>query len=303
VAQVLAATGLDDPVRGGGGYTRAVHTQLVASVDAAMRRPGAEGAIARALSFLEVGQQLRFNDMRADMARGLARPWLDHSSTAPESVRVAVCDFLLRHLKDPRTNPGNWQAVGEETTSLVRRWLVRLSLDMFFGLIAQFALDEHWHWRAAFWKACMERCNSVGVPFDAWVALGSRMRDMARGSRELRGTYGRVSGAGVQGNHAVLLMRVGQVIFCDWSHNGSLRAWPSNWPSAPRLGEPAYERPELTVQCLPFPPCQIYGSRGEATGKGLAHFSSDRNYWQGSAATLLALRTGVRLTARDWQPR
>jgi hypothetical protein len=237
------------------------------------------------------------------MARGLTKPWLDQGVPPSEAVRGAACEFLVQHLKDPRTNPGNWQAVGEETTSLVRRWLVRASLDMFFGLIAQFALDQHWHWRAAFWKACMDRCNKIGVPFDAWVALGPRVHDMARASRDLRGAYGRLAGAGVQGNHSVLLMRVGPVTLCDWSHNGSLRAWPNDWRDAPRLYRSGYDRSELTGKCLPFPANAAYGSRGEASGRGLSHFNSDRNYWQGSAAELLAHRAGIRLTARDWQPR
>jgi hypothetical protein len=303
VSQVLAATGLNDPVRGGGGFTRTVQGQLVLAADNAIRSRWSEQAVGRAMSFLESDRTLRFPDLRGEMARGLTKPWRDQSAVAPEPAREAICDFLLRHLKDPRTNPGNWQIVGEETTSLVRRWLVRASLDMFFGLIAQFALDERWHWRAAFWKACMDRCNSAGVPFDAWVALGPRIQQMARASTELRGAYGRISGAGVQGNHAVLLMRVGPLTLCDWSHNGSLRAWPNEWRTAPRLYKSEYERPELTVQCLPFPANPICASGGEATGKGLPHIGSDRGYWQGSAAEFLAARTGVRLTARDWQPR
>jgi hypothetical protein len=303
VTQVMAAIGLNDPVRGGGGYARAVQAALVSAADAAMRSRWAEQATGRAMAFLAPDDRLRFPDKRGQMARGLTNPWQDGGAVPFDSARSLVCDFLVRHLRDPRTNPGNWQTAGEETTSLVRQWLVRASLDMFFGLIAQFALDTHWQWRAAFWKACMDRCNRTGVPFDAWVALGPTVRGMARASSELRGAYGKLSGSGVQGNHSVLLMRVGPVTLCDWSHNGALRAWPNEWKDAPRLYRSDYERSELTGQCLDFPPNRIYGSRGEATGKGLPHFGSERGYWQGSAAELLARRAGVQLTAADWQPR
>lgn len=302
VSQVLAATGLDDPVRGGGGFTRTVQEQLVLASDSAIRSRWAEQAVARAMSFLETERRLRFPDLRGEMARGLTKPWRDQNSGVSAPTFAPICNFLVQHLKDPRTNPGNWQAVGEETTGLVRRWLARTSLEMFFGLIGQFALDQHWHWRAAFWKACMDRCNNVGVSFDAWVALGPSIENTARASSELQGTYGRIS-SGVQGNHAVLLMRVGPITVCDWSHNGALRAWPSNWKQAPLLYKSEYSRPELTAPCLPFPSNPMYGSRGEASGKGLPHIGSDRSYWQGSAAELLATRTGVRLTAGDWRPR
>jgi hypothetical protein len=303
VPEVLAETGLDDPVRGGGSYARVVHRRVVEAVGVALPGRWAEQALGRALSFLAPGDELRFPDQRGDIARGLTKPWWDHGASPPEPARDATRDFLVRHLKDPRTNPGNWQSAGDEATGLVRQWLVRASLDMFFGLIAQFALDAHWHWRAAFWKACMDRCNQTGVPFDAWVALGPHVRAMARTSKDLRGAYARLGGAGVQGNHSVLLMRVGPVTLCDWSHNGSLRAWPNDWKTVPQLYKQEYERSELISRCLGFPSNPIFGSRGEASGKGLPHISSDRNYWQGSAAAFLASRAGIRLTARDWQPR
>ena len=187
VSKVLAATGLDDPVRGGGGYSRAVQGQVVSAANIVMRSRSAEQALTRASLFLAPDKRLRFPEQRGDLARGLTKPWLDRGAVPIEAAKSAVCDFLVYHLKDPRTNPGNWQSAGDEATSLVRQWLVRASLDMFFGLIAQFALDEHWQWRAAFWKACMDCCNRTGVPFDAWVALGPRVRDMARASTELRG--------------------------------------------------------------------------------------------------------------------
>ena len=303
VSEALTATGLDDPIRGGGGYAKAVQMRVQTAVETALRSRWADQALERALLFLEPGDGLRFPYLRTAMARDLTSPWRDQGLQPPESARAVVCDFLVKHLKDPRTNAGNWQAVGGETTSLVRRWLVRASLDMFFGLISQFALDEHWQWRAAFWKACMDRCNERGVPFDAWVALGPRVREFARASRELHGAFGRIAGAGVQGNHSVLLMRVGPVTLCDWSHNGALRAWPNDWRNVPQLYKTEYARSELTGKCLDFPPNPAYGSKGEATGKGLTHYGSDRNYWQSSAAELLARRTGVRLTVADWRPR
>jgi hypothetical protein len=303
VPQVLATTGLNDPVRGGGGYSRAVQVEVVSAADEAMRGRWAEQALARASVFLAPDNRLRFPDQRGDLARGLTKPWWDRRAVPFEPAKAVICDFLVRHLKDPRTNPGNWQAAGEDATNLVRRWMASASLDMFFGLIAQHAKDQHWPWRAAFWKACMDRCNERGLPFDAWVALGSQVRNVARASSDLRDAYGTITGQGVQPSHAVLLMRVGPITLCDWSHDGTLRAWPNDWQSAPRLYRREYERSELTSKCLDFPPNRTYGSRGEAYGKGLRHDSSNRGYWQGSAAELLARRAGVHLTAADWQPR
>ena len=302
VSKVLSETGLNDPVRGSGGYTRAVQGAVITGANSAMRSLWAEQALARTLTFVAPDNKLRFPDKRGELARGLTSPWRDRGAAPIEQAKSLICDFLVHHLKDPRTHPGNWQSAGEETTSLVRQWLVRASLDMFFVLIAQFALDTHWQWRAAFWKACMDRCSQSGVPFDAWVALGPQVAGMARGSTELRGAYGQVTGAGVQGNHSVLLMRVGPVTLCDWSHNGSLRAWPNEWKDAPRLYQSDYQRSELTRECLDFPPNRISGVGSGSNGKGLRHSGSEKGHWQDRAAELLSRRAGVRLTSADWQP-
>ena len=301
VPQALAATGLDDPVRGGGGYAKAVQVRVQAAMEPALRSRWADQALERALSFLETSNGLRFPDLRGAMARDLTSPWRDQGLQPPDSTRGVVCDFLVKHLKDPRTNAGNWQAAGEKTTDLLRGWLARASLDLFFGLIAEFALDDHWRWRKAFWKACMERCGERGIAFEAWVALGSRVHDKARASRDLQGAFGHIGG-GAGAEQSVLLMRIGPVTLCDWSHNGALRAWPTEWRNTPKLYLPHYRRLEIMNKCLDFPPNPTYRSNGEATGKGLSHFGSQASRWQGSAAELLARRAGVHLTDKDWRP-
>ena len=50
----------------------------------------------------------------------------------------------------------------------MRRWLARASLDVFFKLIEEHALEAHWRYRQAFWLAYLQK----GIISDAW--LGSR---------------------------------------------------------------------------------------------------------------------------------
>ena len=178
----------------------------------------------------------------------------------------------------------------------MRRWLARASLKAFFELIADHALDAHWKYREAFWSACLNR----GGIDDAWLALGSRVHADASAVRELDGAYARLDGAGDQ---SILLLKVKNTVFCEWSHNGKLRAWPDDWKSAPRLNQRSYSRKDVTQSGLPFPRNLQFGSNGSADGAGLSHFGSDRSYWQGSAAELLARRAGINLAPSDWMPR
>ena len=181
----------------------------------------------------------------------------------------------------------------------MRRWLTRASLSAFFELISDHAYDAHWRYREAFWSACLDKDETA----DAWLALGSKIHASARAVRELNSSYGRLEGAGVSGDQAVLLLKIKNLIFCEWSHNGKLRAWSGEWKNAPPLGLPSYTRADITGNGLPFPPNPKFGSKGAIDGTGLSHIGSDRSYWQGSAAELLARRARISLTQADWLPR
>lgn len=299
VTAILQEAGLDDPVQTGGGYARAVQGEVLAQFVTTLPKGREDEILARCLAFLAPGGRLRFEEPGAQgaVARGLLAPWLRGGSSPLDATRAEVQAFLLRALGDPRLRTQHWKYAGEEATALMRRWLARASLKLFFDLIDDYALDKHWRYREAFWSACLKK----GLIEDAWLVLGKNVYASARALKDLNGAYARLKGAAA--NQSVLLMRIGDVIFCEWSHNGALRAWPSDWKNAPGFGADSYIRSELTGKGLPFPPNARFGSRGAPDGNGLSHDSSERSYWQGSAAELIARRTGVHLSPTDWMPR
>lgn len=109
-------------------------------------------------------------------------------------------------------------------------------------------LDHQWRYGEHFWKACLDR----GVISDVWLALADEVSSAARTIRDLRCAYGTLSG-GVDSRHAVILMRVGPLVLCEWSHNGKLRAWPTDWRHEPQLGRRDYTGYELRTDGLVFP--------------------------------------------------
>lgn len=297
VSASLADFGLGDPLRAAGGYMRAVQDEMLSLAAERMVRADGSRVLERICDFLVVDGRLRFPERAGAMAQALLRPWLNGHRTPPEDRRTAVQEFLLSHLGDPRLQPGRWAGVGGEAIALMRRWLTKASMDVFFGLIGQHA-ESHWGHREAFWGAYLQK----GAIDDAWLAFSPSVYAGARSIKELRGAFGKVQGPGVQPGHSVLLIRVGTTIFCEWSHNGSLRAWPTDWKNAPTLAQALYERPALMGKCLPFPPNRS-GRGGNADGRGLSHIGSDRDYWQESVAELIWRRERIRLHPEDWHPR
>jgi hypothetical protein len=297
VKDILAATGLDDPAHASGDYMRAVLRSLLAMLPQALRSDAGEFALQRAFTVLAPDGRLRFDrELRGDVGRGLLAAWLDGGPPPQESLRAAVSTFLLDHLGDPRTKAPQWLPVGERETALMRQWLARASLAAFFDIIADHALDHQWRYRQAFWTAYLER----GAIADAWLALGRDVFFSASTVRDLADGYGRLTGG--QGNQSVLLLRIGPLILCEWSHNGSLRAWPAAEDNAPAMYQPSYTRQELMRPGLLFPPNPTTGSKGSTDGFGLHHMGAERGLWQGRAAELIARYAGIRLTPAEWMP-
>lgn len=299
-SSMLTSVGFDDPLRAVSGYARATQRELLRLAPERLAGRTGSRAATRLFTFLAPEGTLRFTEPQeaGAVARSLLTPWMVVSPKASEESRAAVQEFLLTHLGDPRRNTPSWNASGEDAIAVMRRWVAKATLDTFFRLVSDHALDAHWVYRKAFWGACLK----AGAIDDAWLALAVRVHDDARTMRELSGSFAKLTGIGVQGNQSVLLLRVGNLIICDWSHNGRIRAWPIDWGTAPRLFKPLYEKEELMTRGVPFP-SNLRGKGGNSDGLGLGHFGSESGYWQESVAKLIAQRTGIRLTEREYMPR
>lgn len=298
VAEVLKEIGFAEPIRATGGYLRQTQVELLAEAPALIRGRAGAVALARIQDMLVHEARLRFNDpeMRGLIARGLVTPWTDVGPEPSEDLARNVQRFLLSYFGDPRLAPQNWATAGDAVVAKMRHWLAKTSLKAFFDVIGQFAKDEHWDYRRAFWGAYL---NSGAID-DAWLALGGHAHAMARSISDLGGAYGRLTGA--TSAQSVLLMRIGTVIFSEWSHDGKLRAWSADWKNAPRLGLKEYAKSDVTGAGLPFP-ADNQGRGGNAGGDGISHFSSPQGYWQTSAAELIRRKTRIDLKPQDWMPK
>jgi len=245
--------------------------------------------------FLTNGKALRFDDSRAAIAAALCKPWFNAARTPDADLQRDVTEFLIAQIGNPQIKQGRWIGA-EKESALIRRWLARASLKVFFQLIADYALDQHWKYREAFWSACL----SKGVIDDAWLALGATVHASARARQDLGNAFGLLEASNA-GDQSVLLLRIGPLVIAEWSHNGSMRAWHSE--EAPRFAQPKYGSGDLRRPCLPFPSDPIRGGLPDTATSGLRHAGSASGGWQRRAALLLARHANVRLQPMDWRLR
>jgi hypothetical protein len=295
VAEMLMRIGLSETLQRGG-FGNAVFEGAMAATRRALtvNTLSAENTVTRLFDLAKdetrASGKFRFPAHRAALVESLVLPFAE--GARGEIVRQLIETFVLQHYGDPRVDRSQWQGVSEEAIRVVSGWLVAETLEDFFRLIEHTAKGDpmasrHWRYRKAFWSTYLRE----GVISEAWMVLAEQVDQDARRILDLdRKAYGRFRrGSGEQHNHAALMLRIGDLLIIDWSHNGKYRVWESDRrpEEAPAMYQSMYTWFSLT--------------RG-ADFEGV-HNYTEKGTWQRRLARDILDRTGIRISEREMLPR
>jgi hypothetical protein len=236
-------------------------------------------------------QRFRYPLLRDEFAWALLSPWFER--TPPMDVQQRLLSELLRILGDPRHDHAGWLGVRKEAMDTASRWLNARTLDAFFDILRH-TQDDIGPWRRRFWEAYFH----AGHVHEAWIALGEDAEQtlVQQGVAEgLSGHYARILGR-IAPQQSVLMVRMGHLLFCDWSHQGRLRAIPANHKQAPKLYKTQYELFELRF------PTPLDFNQGRFDDPGLLHHDSALGGWQTVARDFIAEHLGVNLSLTELMP-
>jgi hypothetical protein len=309
VDTTLRAACLESPIRQQGNFFRSCLVELLRQTPLEFRKHTAVEAFVRVRGLIEVEysergrsgtavtrHHMRFSGMEGELARGCLLAWAE-GRVHPSGPKPAVQTLLLNVIGDPRLRPQRWLDVSDDITSVMRRWISEQNLEAFLSLIKSAGDTEQWRYREAFWRACFKKVDNAEV----WVILGRDLSREANLVQTLQHGFGKMNVP----SQAVLLMRMRNVIFSEWSNVGRLRAWEVSDPRCPKMYSLSdYSKEELKGPCLEFP--DEYGvppRNSENNGSGLTHFSPQRGLWQTRAAFLLRQKTGIVLSRADYMPK
>ena len=279
-------TGLDGEL-GFGGYADAVGLELMNQLVASPSKVLIEAVI----KFHFIDNRLRFNGRRVNVIESLLSPWTKNANFLGEDVRKMVQDLLLAQFNDPRLphhKANGWRSVGETYLQVFFRWLIGESLEQFFEVIDQIALEHQWKYRKAFWKAYHKR----GLLDGAWVALGADAKSYAQTA------FGKTLSAadlegGSKSDHSVLIIRIKDLILAEWSDNGKCRAWRVDQESCPLIYETKYHGSQLKTPSMKIVPSY--------KTDGITHSSSETYSWQRKLSEFIYDETGIRIQHNDFK--
>jgi EH_Signature domain len=164
------------------------------------------------------------------------------------------------------------------------RWLAQATLEQFLKVVDRVAAKQQWDYRRTFWGAYIAKRAIT----NSWVAFGSEGARFAKQlskntADKMRLRFATLEGAGA--DQAVLLLRIGDLVIADWSHNGRLRIWRRGNDSVPEFNNPHYIAKTLRTN----------------SDFDTVHLPPDG--WQARAEAYIRKHTNVKLTEKEYMPR
>jgi hypothetical protein len=232
--------------------------------------------------------QFSYAKLWSNYAKALLEPWARNVEPTPEH-KTKIINDLIAYAGDPRTgSKTKWSKLdGTTAKGVILKWLTRASVLQFLDIVDRTAEVRMWSYRRAFWTSYL-LANYID---EAWVAFGDNGASLAidaakRTNDESLAQFGRViRGTGKTPDHAALIMKIGDLIITDWSHNGKYNIWPKGYTKAPVLFQGLYSARAL--------------SDGPISG---AHMNAEGLHWQRKIAQEIAKHTSRRVTSDHWTP-
>lgn len=162
------------------------------------------------------------------------------SETPKPNIQRFIMNCIVEKFKDPRIHiwpvpfGRNGEARREVCVSTLKRWLSIEYLDLFIKIIESTAVDRQFKPRKMFWLKYFEK-DKIS---DVTLILASDADKIARKMQAQMDKTDYMQWAKLNlalGDQSVLLMKLGDLVIAEWSHNGAIRFWKTSDKHAPQF--------------------------------------------------------------------
>ena len=281
----LANIGINETLRVSG-ITKAIFIEMLHSYKNSVATLPAEESyriLKKIIEFSELGTtRFQFDSNKKDFIESLLLPW--ENAIPTDEIQNTTQSILIDLFNDPRMGGASWLNIDTPALRIIKSWLIKRALAQFLDVVDEMALDHQWKYRRAFWMSYYNK----GAISDAWVAFSSNGSNKAKQIAKRYNdkswlNFGNLLGSG-DPDHAVLILKIGDITIADFSHNGKCRIWRSNNHNSPNHYEKNYDRSDIL----------------SAADWEYIHSGSPNYLWQNRVSTQIAQITGIRLLQRDF---
>lgn len=178
----------------------------------------------------------------ADVAiAAILRPWLKKD---PDQTDLTfITENLVGLYGDPRVNQGGvWAGVPKELLdNVLLRWLTGENIRFFLDVVSASETSHMWEPRRKFWLGLHEqnRIDAAWVAFSDDAARYAKQQIGNRGDRSLL-RFGHQADQVNGKNISLLILKIGNKIIVEGSHNYKVHVFRANLPNAPQLYQDEY---------------------------------------------------------------
>lgn len=175
----------------------------------------------------------------ASVCSALLSPYRTENPT--DIVKGRIENFLLERFGDPRANRLRWSKVGEEEVGVLSRWLTKESFELLMQVLSSTNNTGQWKDRAKFWGHYIDH----EFVSEVWVVFGpdayrQANRLVKEGEIKSRSAFGVLERENIQLIHSAILMKIGDLIVSEWTHDGKIRIYSSSNPRKPKFYSTRY---------------------------------------------------------------
>ena len=189
----------------------------------------------------------------AEVCNALLNPYLTQSPD--EGIKTQIENFLLERFEDPRVNRRRWSKVAAEHSAVLSRWLTQQSFELLMKVLKRSNNTGQWKERAVFWGHYLDN----EFVSDAWIVLGPDANYYAEklieeGEIKSKSSYGVLSAASyspVQAIHSVILLKIGELVVSEWTHEGKVRFYRTSNPKKQVFYKESYSSANLRSDDAP----------------------------------------------------
>ena len=283
VQTIFADHGLGEMISKGG-YAAHCALQALRRIESQVEMEAIERLqLVKNISMDSLGKLL-FEGQKPAMANALLIPYASKNPEKPD--RDQILKFLVETIGDPRLHSARWTSMPEAET-IALRWLTEQSLRQFLDIVDRVADPQMWRYRRRFWEAV----HNYGMIDSAWVIFDIHGKREAWRSFGTQAKFGFIRN-GIQKGQAVLLLRIGNSVIAEWSHNGRCHIW-ADASEGPQLYRNYYDPKSLHATPI--------GNYDGPDRFSQIHSSAKSYGWQAKVAKRIYSITGKRLRLADYK--